>query len=97
MSFVQDRVLANMKFIGQLFLRSLLSAKIIGSVIQDLTNCEQARHCDLILFVARYPTSTHVQMCAGLKLLCRLMQLSLSMGTRYVACVMFGRYVVCEA
>lgn len=38
----KDRVLANMKFIGHLFLRQLLSAKIIGSVIQDLTTCDQA-------------------------------------------------------
>jgi len=38
----KDRVLSNMKFIGHLFLRQLLSAKIIGSVIQDLTSCDQA-------------------------------------------------------
>jgi len=37
----KDRVLANMKFIGQLFLREMLSAKIIGSVIQDLALCHQ--------------------------------------------------------
>lgn len=36
----KDRVLANMKFIGHLFLRKLLSAKIIGSVIRDLAKCE---------------------------------------------------------
>jgi hypothetical protein len=34
-------VLANMKFIGQLFLREMLNAKIIGSVIQDLAKCNQ--------------------------------------------------------
>jgi len=38
----KDRVLANMKFIGHLFLRQVLSAKIIGRVIQDLTNCDEA-------------------------------------------------------
>jgi len=38
----KERVLSNMKFIGHLFLRQLLSAKIIGSVIQDLTSCDQA-------------------------------------------------------
>jgi len=38
----KGRVLANMKFIGKLFLASLLSAKIIGSVIQELTNCDRA-------------------------------------------------------
>jgi len=37
----KDRVLANMKFIGHLFLRQLLSAKVIGSVIQELTLCDQ--------------------------------------------------------
>jgi hypothetical protein len=38
----KDRVLANMRFIGQLFLRELLSAKIMGSVIQDLSTCDKA-------------------------------------------------------
>jgi len=38
----KGRVLANMKFIGQLFLREMLNAKIIGSVIQDLAKCNQA-------------------------------------------------------
>lgn len=38
----KDRVLANMRFIGQLFLRELLNAKIMGSVIQDLAKCNQA-------------------------------------------------------
>jgi len=37
----KDRVLANMKFIGQLFLREMLSAKIIGSVIEDLAQCKK--------------------------------------------------------
>merc|ERR1712125_292025 len=35
----KDRVLANMKFIGQLFLRRLLGPKVIGSVVQDLVKC----------------------------------------------------------
>jgi len=35
----KDRVLANMKLIGHLFLRQLLSAKVIGSIIQELTLC----------------------------------------------------------
>jgi len=34
------RTLANMKFIGHLFLRQLLTAKIIGSVIKDLAMCD---------------------------------------------------------
>mmetsp|Transcript_65035 Transcript_65035/g.209521 ORF Transcript_65035/g.209521 Transcript_65035/m.209521 type:complete len:833 (-) Transcript_65035:126-2624(-) len=38
----KDRVLANMKLIGHLFLRQLLSAKVIGSVIQELTLCDDA-------------------------------------------------------
>lgn len=38
----KTRTLANMKFIGHLFLRQLLTAKIIGSVIQDLAMCERA-------------------------------------------------------
>jgi len=33
------QTLANMKFIGHLFLRQLLTARIIGSVIQDLVMC----------------------------------------------------------
>jgi len=32
----KDRVLSNMKFIGNLFLKNHLSAKVIGHVIQDL-------------------------------------------------------------
>lgn len=39
---IKGRVLANMKFIGHLFLRQLLSAKVIGSVIQELTLCDSA-------------------------------------------------------
>lgn len=35
----KERVLANMKFIGHLFLRQLLSAKVIGTIIQELTLC----------------------------------------------------------
>lgn len=37
----KGRVLANMKFIGQLFLREMLSAKIVGSVVQDLAKCKR--------------------------------------------------------
>lgn len=36
----KDRVLANMKFIGNLFLRKLLSSKILSAVIRDLAGCE---------------------------------------------------------
>jgi len=36
------RCLANMKFIGHLFLRKLLTARIIGQVIQDLAMCHDA-------------------------------------------------------
>mmetsp|Transcript_18639 Transcript_18639/g.51100 ORF Transcript_18639/g.51100 Transcript_18639/m.51100 type:complete len:651 (-) Transcript_18639:292-2244(-) len=35
----KDRLLANMKFIGHLFLRQLLSAKVIGSVLMELVLC----------------------------------------------------------
>merc|ERR1719203_1660742 len=38
----KERCLANMKFIGHLFLRKLLTARIIGSVIQDLAMCHDA-------------------------------------------------------
>lgn len=38
----KERCLANMKFIGHLFLRKLLTAKIIGQVIQDLAMCHDA-------------------------------------------------------
>ncbi|CAE8644321.1 unnamed protein product [Polarella glacialis] len=36
----KERMRANMKFIGHLFLRQLLSAKVIGSVICELVLCE---------------------------------------------------------
>jgi len=36
------RCLANMKFIGHLFLRSLLTARIIGQIIQELAMCGDA-------------------------------------------------------
>eukprot|EP00929_Paragymnodinium_shiwhaense_P009177 TRINITY_DN11323_c0_g1_i1.p1 TRINITY_DN11323_c0_g1~~TRINITY_DN11323_c0_g1_i1.p1 ORF type:complete len:651 (-),score=199.28 TRINITY_DN11323_c0_g1_i1:218-2170(-) len=35
----KDRLLANMKFIGHLFLRQLLSARVIGSVLLELVLC----------------------------------------------------------
>eukprot|EP00931_Biecheleriopsis_adriatica_P092654 TRINITY_DN66448_c0_g1_i1.p1 TRINITY_DN66448_c0_g1~~TRINITY_DN66448_c0_g1_i1.p1 ORF type:complete len:524 (-),score=137.39 TRINITY_DN66448_c0_g1_i1:67-1638(-) len=38
----KDRMRANMKFIGHLFLRQLLSAKVIGTIICELLLCEQA-------------------------------------------------------
>lgn len=38
----KNRVLANMKLIGHLFLRQLLSAKVIAAVIQELTLCDRA-------------------------------------------------------
>jgi hypothetical protein len=38
----KSRVLANMKFIGQLFLRGMLNSKIMGSVIRDLAKCDEA-------------------------------------------------------
>jgi len=38
----KQRILANMKFIGHLFLRQLLTARIIGSVMQDLAMCNEA-------------------------------------------------------
>ena len=37
-----DQVLANVKFLGQLILRSLFNTKIIVSAIQGPTNCVQA-------------------------------------------------------
>lgn len=39
---LKDRVLATMKWLGNLFLRQLLSAKIVGSIIADLAMCEDA-------------------------------------------------------
>jgi hypothetical protein len=39
---IKDRVLANMKLIGHLFLRQLLSAKVIGSIITELVLCNCA-------------------------------------------------------
>lgn len=37
----KERMRANMKFIGHLFLRQLLSAKVIGSVIMELVLCTE--------------------------------------------------------
>lgn len=37
----KDRLLANMKFIGHLFLRQLLSPKVIGAVLQELALCNE--------------------------------------------------------
>jgi hypothetical protein len=53
----KDRVLANMKFIGHLFLRQLLSAKVIGSVIQELILCDD---------VARVPEEHITECCLEL-------------------------------
>lgn len=39
---IKERVLANMKLIGHLFLRQLLPAKVICSIIQELTGCGDA-------------------------------------------------------
>jgi len=38
----KKRILATMKFIGHLFLRQLLSARIIGDIMQDLASCDDA-------------------------------------------------------
>merc|ERR1719515_366569 len=40
----KDRFIANMKFIGHLFLRHLLSVKVVSSVIQHLTSCDATLH-----------------------------------------------------
>merc|ERR1711907_453565 len=37
----RDRARGNMRFIGQLFLRSLLGSRIIESIIKDLAKCEK--------------------------------------------------------
>mmetsp|Transcript_42101 Transcript_42101/g.136247 ORF Transcript_42101/g.136247 Transcript_42101/m.136247 type:complete len:541 (-) Transcript_42101:128-1750(-) len=39
----KDRVCANMKFLGHLFLRQLLSAKVVGSVCRELVLCDGGR------------------------------------------------------
>lgn len=38
----KKRILANMKFIGNLFLRQLLSTRVVSSVLQELTLCDRA-------------------------------------------------------
>jgi len=38
----RDRARGNMRFIGQLFLRSLLGSRIIESIIKDLAKCQDA-------------------------------------------------------
>lgn len=40
----KDRVVANMKFIGQLFLRQLLSARVIASILRELAGEGDAAH-----------------------------------------------------
>jgi translation initiation factor 4G len=37
----RERMRANMKFVGHLFLRQLLSVKVIGSVIRELVSCDE--------------------------------------------------------
>merc|ERR1712050_524604 len=37
----KDRALANMKFIGNLYLRSLLAAKVISGVVHDLLTSDE--------------------------------------------------------
>jgi len=37
----RDRMRANMKFVGHLFLRQLLSVKVVGSVISELVSCDE--------------------------------------------------------
>mmetsp|Transcript_83852 Transcript_83852/g.260744 ORF Transcript_83852/g.260744 Transcript_83852/m.260744 type:complete len:213 (-) Transcript_83852:86-724(-) len=39
---LKGRVLANMRFIGNLFLRQLLTSKIISSIVQELMMCDSA-------------------------------------------------------
>merc|ERR1712048_237472 len=37
----KNRILANMKFIGQLYLRHLLSSKVVSRVLMSLAKCEE--------------------------------------------------------
>merc|ERR1712110_823464 len=37
---IKDKAMANMKFIGQLYLRSLLAAKVVSGVIHDLLSSD---------------------------------------------------------
>jgi hypothetical protein len=41
MKFRKDKMLANMKFIGNLFLRQLLAVKVIGQVVHDLVGIRE--------------------------------------------------------
>lgn len=79
---VAGRMRANMKFIGHLFLRRLLSAKVIGSVLCELVLCDFADYipeehaiecaCELLIAVGytleTMPSSAHSvnQVCARL-------------------------------
>jgi len=42
----KDRVLANMKFIGHLFLRGLLSVRVISSILLELARCNDEAHVE---------------------------------------------------
>jgi len=79
----RERMRANMKFIGHLFLRQLLSAKVIGSIICELVLFEEAdvlpeEHaldcaCELLLAIG-YTLETMPAGQVALKLACQLLQ-----------------------
>jgi hypothetical protein len=81
----KDRALANMKFIGNLYLRSLLAAKVIGGVLHDLLisaeNIPEQQvecACELLQNVGCALESTHQGEALMQKFSARLLHLKLA-------------------
>jgi len=82
----KGRVLANMKFIGNLFLRHLLTAKIIGAVVEDLCKCNSKKDevpeeniveciCELLTAIGHTLESSPAGANATTQVCCRLLDL----------------------
>jgi len=95
----KDRMRANMRFIGHLYLRKLLSAKVIGAVICELTCCNNIEKlpevhavectCDLILSIGHTLEELPIGSASVRQVCGRLLELK---GQRNPA----GKYVYCK-